>query len=36
LALLGLGAMSDLSPQSVSKQTRPTVAKPSRFYEFTA
>ena len=31
LALLGLRAMSDLSPQSVSKRTSPTVAKPSRF-----
>ena len=33
---LGLRAMSDLSPQSVSKRTSPTVAKLSRFYEFTA
>ena len=30
--VLGLRAMSDLSSQSVSKRTSPTVAKPSRFY----
>ena len=31
LALLGLRATSELSPQRVPKRTSPTVAKPSRF-----
>jgi hypothetical protein len=31
MALLGVRATSELSPQSVPKRTSPTVAKPSRF-----